>query len=391
MKLIIDYAVQGGGVISSYEAINPTWRYALNEAGTCSWGLAFSQTDLSNRPIAPDEFGPKRNDFILRTDTGTYLQGGRLLSVTMDSESELIQCAGKDWLEYLDQPFPFDYTQTINTLADNLDEVFRAYIVASGTDTVNVKYNVTQQKIIQNILDAANNLSDIFYTPVFTGTGWTQVSHYEIPSLDETTMLGHIQAISAYADPMGFDFWCDWNQTINMHSPRIITPNSVTTILNLVWGVDPVVKVNWTNNGPKATRTVGKNSSNMWKERHFVNSIAQFRDYLEIVDFGERYNFALSDTALQHQIDVATDAVGTLDWNPQKELSITVIPERLFPGNPEAGFRPMVGSALSFNSGALFHPYHTVNASFYIVSQDYKTEDNGANYTMDFGLQQIYG
>lgn len=406
VRFYIDYLAHATGVaISTYEVLKPEYSFNLSDMGTCSWNLALSQQRVDGGPIVQDEFAPKSRDYLLRGNDGIQnvkLQSGRLLDVGLESDTGLIACSGKDWLEYLDQPWYFGssaghgYQADLLTLKYSVDDIVKVFVATAGTDTPNVVFGSTQQKIINAILAHANLLSpgDIQYTANYAGTGWGQVLEYEIQFLDETTLLSHIQAVSSYADPLGFDFWCDWDKKIYFYSPRlVINPSSpaAQTILTLVYGVDPVVKVVWHNAGPKATRTVGKNSVNIWKERSFAGSISTYRDELEVIDLGQKFDSARTLAAIQHQVDVATDAVGSFDWNPQKDLTLTVLPDRLFPSSEVDGFKSMLGKAISFDSGNEFMPYHRINASYYIVSQTYRTDDDSGNFILDLGLQQIYG
>jgi hypothetical protein len=392
VKLYIDNVDHGGGVISTYQVEQPTYSFRLNDPGDCSWEIALSQTRVGGGNLIENEFAPKRTDYVLKTAAGTELQGGRLLSVGLESDTGLIKCSGKDWLEYLDQPWPFDYSLTPETLAQNVDKVFKAYIDVAGTDTNNILYNITQQKILQNFITIANTLSDITYNPVFFGTNWTEVMQYFIQYLDSTTILSHIKAIAALNDPLGFDFWCDWDKTIYFYSPRIVAhPSSVITAIDLAYNsTDPVVHVVWENHGPKATHTVAKNSGGIWKESIYTPSVDQFREFLEIIDLAERFNIATTATILKHLVAVGADAVGTLDRNPQKDLILQAIPERLFSGSEEGGFQSLVGQAISYDSVDEFAPYHRINAEYFVVTQDFKTEDDSGNFIVELGLQQIY-
>jgi hypothetical protein len=391
----IDNLAHGGSVISTYEVLQPQFTFNLSDAGTCSWDLALSQTQVNGTAITQDEFAPKKTDYRLRGNDGVQnltLQAGRLLDVNLESDTGTISCSGKDWLEYLNQPWYFDgYQQSVFTLSGGN---VKAWVGVGGADTQLVSYNATQQKIIQEILTHANLLSDIAYTANFSGSGWSTVLEYMINFLDETTLMSHIQAISDYAAPLGFDFWCDYNKQINFYSPRLVTnpttPPPSQIAVSLTYGVDPVIKVNWHNAGPKATRTVGKNSVNLWKERSYAPTITTYRDELEVVDLGQKYDFGRSYAQIQNQIDIATDAQGSFDWNPQKDITLTVLPDRIFPASQVNGFRPMLGKVVYFDSAGAFLPYHRVNAYYYIVSQTYRTDDSSGNYVLDLGLQQVY-
>lgn len=394
VELFIENQFQGA-YISTYKIRQPDYSFKLKDIGSCAWEVALSDEDFfSGDPIAADEFAPKRTDYILKASSNhgvnmTGIQGGRLLDVDLESDTGVIRCAGKDWLEYLDQPFPFDYSLTVSTLTDASNMV-RAFLKTAGTDTTTVKYNATQQKIVTQILIAASGLSDIDYTGSFTGTGWTEVLQYTIDYLDDTTMLDHIRAISDLNDPFGFDYWCGWDKQVNLYAPRyIVNPNSVTTIVDLVYGDDAVVGVKWHNGGPKATRTVAHNGVGIWKQSIYQPSIDQFRDFLELVSLGEHFNQGASLADIQGIINVAADAIGTKDRNPQKDLTLTVLPSLLL--SPEIeGYKPLIGKAISYDSGDEFDPYHRINAEYWIVSQDYRTEDDSGNYVLDLGLQQIY-
>ncbi len=395
ISLYIDNLAHGGSVISTYQILQPTWDYVVNDAGTCTWKLAQSQTQVNGAPITSDEFAPKRTDYMLWASDGVNrrdLQAGRLLDVTLESDEGTITCTGKDWLEYLNQPYPFNsYGQSIYTLNPTTHQVIQVFVQVAGTDDQNVIYNATQQKIVNNIIAAANGLSDITYTANFNGTHWSNVLEYQIPFLDETSMLSHLQAIASYSDPLGFDFTSFPNKSILFSSPRFVTNPSTPVILaSFVYGSSPVTKVVWHNAGPKATITVGKNSINFWKQRSYAASVSTYRADLEIVDLGQKYDYGATASQIQSQINVATDSLGTLHWNPQKDITLTVIPDLIFDGYALGGYTSLIGGAISFDSTNAFSPYHRVNANYYIVSQSYRTDDSSSNYLLDLGLQQIY-
>lgn len=395
IELFLTYSEQGDDV-ATYKVLTPSFSYKLKDAGDCSWRVALSQLDIEDNPITEDQFAPKRSDYMLRasTDGGasfTNLQGGRVLNVELENDIGVIGCSGQDWLEYLDQPYPFDYSLTPATIGDNVDDVFRAFVTGAGTDTNNVKYNATQQKIINNILTAGSLLSDISYSAVFTGPGWTEVLQYMIEYLDSTSMLSHIKAIGNLSDPFGFDFWCRWNKEIRFYSPRfVVDPNSVSTLVDLSFGDECVVGVKWRNAGPRATRTVGQNGVGIWDESFYAPSISEFRDYLEIVELGEHFNYGKTQAEIQTAVNVATHAIGQKDRNPQKDLTLRVLPHLLIPGDEIAGYEQMIGKAISYNSLDEFAPYHQINADYWIVSQDYSTDDESGLYVLELGLQQIY-
>lgn len=385
-----------GSNISTYKVLEPTYSFKLKDIGECQWSLALSQLNILDRPIEADEFASVRTDYLLRASDNrgqsfTNLQGGRLTDVDLESDTGVIKCTGKDWLEYMEQPYPLDYSLTPATITKDVSGAFLAFVTGAGTDTANVKYNATQQKVISTLLTGANGLSDIDYTANFLGTGWTQILQYMVQYLDGTTMLDHIKAIGNLRDPWGFDFWCEWNKTINFYAPRLVTdPDNVFTVLDLVYGDEPVVKAKWHNKGPTATRTVAQNGVGVWDQSIFQDSIDEFRDFLEIVGLGEHFNFARTLEEIQNIVNAAAGALGQLHRNPQKDLTLTVLPNLLFPDNEIGGFTQLIGQALNYHSGEMFLPYHTVDADYWIVSQDFRSDDDSGNYVCDLGLQQIY-
>jgi hypothetical protein len=398
VELYIENMDHNGLSISTYQVQKPNLSYKLRDMGSCAWEIALSQKNLAGNPITENEFASQKTDYMLKASedegaTFSDLQGGRLLDVGLDSDTGVIQCSGKDWLEYLNQPFPFDYSLDPTTINDANDNIFRAYVGAAGTDTSNVKYSSTQQSIIEDIINNnANFLSDIAYSPNFLGTGWIEVLEYFFQIPDTTTILAHIQAIGALADPFGFDFWCESDKTIQFYAPRFVTsPSSVVTLFDLVYGDEAVAKATWHNKGPKATDVVAKTSTGLWNQANpYPPSVEVYREFLAVEDLQDRFNIATNLASLQAFIAAGAAALAQLYRNPQKDLTLTVHPNLLFPTSELAGFETMVGQGMSYDSGIQFMPYHRINAVYWIVSQDYHSEDDSGNYLLDLGLQQIY-
>lgn len=385
-----------GGVVGTFNPLKPRFAYRANDVGDITYELA-----LSNPQVTRDAFAPKRTDFRLQVSSdGAFwrnIMGGFHWPIALNNEEGTVKIQGMDWLAYLEQPMWFDAylvnamdlisgKTNLHNLLQQAESWGHAWVGTAGTDTEAVKYNATQQSVVQDLIDivADGNDGTIKIDTNFTGdgTGWAQVMNYTVMFQDETTILDHIRAISSLDDPYGFDFFMNWDKTLVCYNPsRTGSFEDITTLYEITRDPQgPLVSLQWQNNGPAATYTVGVGPGNpgVWAIKTFSRSVDTYRRWLRLVRLGE--SFRTPD-----QVKYAVQ--GIPDRFPQKELKITVKPDAFEETDPTAFFSPLIGEALHVNVD--FPPYHHINANFWIVAQEFHTDDAG-NWLCDVSLEQIY-
>lgn len=386
----------GEGVVGTFNPLQPRFAFRVNDIGDLSYELA-----LTNPQVTRDAFAPKRTDFRLQVShDGAFWQtimGGFHWPVALNNEEGTVKIQGMDWAAYLDQPMWFPAyeinardlvgpTNTIKQIMKEADSWAKVWIGKPGTDRPGVTFNATQQTIVEDLINLVANGNDgtLNINTTFTGdgTGWSEVLNYQIMFQDETTILDHIKAISDLDDPLGFDFFMNWDKTLVCYNPmRSASIASINPIFEITRGPDsPLVALQWENQGPIATHSVitGPGSPAWWAVKTYGPSVDTYRRWLKISKLGGNYR-------MPKQVDSA--ARGNLDRFPHKELKMTVKPDAFDLNDPTAFFHPLIGEALYIDVD--FPPYHRINANFWIVGQDFSTDEAG-NWTCDVSLQQVY-
>lgn len=402
----VRHLAHGDEVIGTYTPIKPRFAFRTNDPGDLTYGIA-----LSNEQLTRDAFAPKRTDFHLQVSADgaawQNIMGGFIMQTGISSETGVVNVQCSDWMEYLNQPYWFDSynyngtdlvagtggrTQLLKILEDP-DNFARAWIGTPGIDTDLITYNATQQIVIRELLDNLNLDEDgMPIGSVFAGdgTGWTEVMNYLIMLQDETSILEHIRAISNLSDPYGFDFFMNWDRTLVFYNPtRTAAIDDINTIYTITRTQGGLVKLEWQNNGPTATHTVGLGAGQpgLWAKKTFAPSREAYRRWLRLVNLGDAYSGAYAKNAarMAETIESATD--GIPDRFPQKDLKITLKPDEVDPTDPTAFFHPLVGEALYVDVD--FPRYHRIFANFWITAQEFYTDDEG-NWQCDVSLEQIY-
>lgn len=384
-----------GGVVGTFNPLQPRFAFKANDIGDITYSLA-----LSNPQVTRDAFAPKRTDFRLQVshDGGFWqnIMGGFHWPVGMNNEEGTVHIQGMDWMAYLEQPMWFDAylidamdlvsgKTKIQGILDDAASWGRAWIGGPGTDTDAIHYNATQQSVVEDLLAsiADGNNGTIQITPTFSGSGagWSEVMNYVVMFQDDTTILDHIRSISDLDEPFGFDFFMNWDKSLICYNPARTAPiASINPIYEITRSTPALVSVQWQNNGPRATHTValGPGSPAIWAQKTYSPSVDLYRRWLRLVRLGGNYR-------MPDQVKYAVQ--GIPDRFPQKELKLTLKPDELVPSDPVAFFHPMIGEALYVDID--FPPYHRINANFWIVAQEFHTDDAG-NWLCDVSLQQIY-
>ena len=393
----VQHLEHDGTVLGTFFPLQPRFAFRANDVGDISYSVA-----LSNPQVTRDAFAPKRTDFRLQVsnDGGFWrtIMAGFHWPVGFENETGIVNIQGMDWLAYLEQPMWFDlYNIQARELLGGktgldvvIDDPSKVMIAWVGTDDggdpqPGVNYNATQQTVVQDLLDAVADGNDgtININAVFAGdgTGWSEVLNYVIMFQDETNVLDHIRAIANLDEPLGFDFFMNWDKSLVCYNPARTAPiSSINTIYSITRKSPALVAVKWQNNGPLATHTVavGEGSPGYWATKTFGPSVDTYRRWLRLVRPGGVYR-------MPKEIDSIVTAYP--DRFPQKELQLTLKPDELEPTDATAFFSPMIGEALYVDID--FPPYHRINANFWIVGQEFHTDDAG-NWLCDVSLEQIY-
>src|SRR4051812_25258215 len=137
------------------------WSYRLAQhggPGDIRWTVA-----LSDPALAADAFAPLRTDWQLVMNGSTVLAAGILTGVQTGSEDGsggfgVVRCAGLDWLQWLNQPWPFAYEtvaadQAANQLTTH-DRLWRVWTAATGGTLPGVTYGADQQDVAQGLVQA---------------------------------------------------------------------------------------------------------------------------------------------------------------------------------------------------------------------------------------------
>lgn len=377
-----------GTEISTFTPIGGTlrWTYRLAQSGgpgDAAWSIALSDPSITTA----DQFAPYRTDYKITMhypgEADEDLQAGILGPINTGSEPSgvfgQVRVTGKDWLHWLEQPYPFGYAAVVTDVVANqlLDpaNLFKQWIAKSQT------------VIVDDLLTALDgNVGAVTFTPSFEGTGWTLTLDKEVAFGDNTTVLDLILDIARLAtvntDQYGFDMWCDADKTVHLVAPRVTDPSAVVPVFTLDDANVVAPPLDWTNNGPLETDTVVFGQANNNTARiGFSDYSASQTVYRQWTQF-QQVSLAEADA-----IAAAAAGIGLQDRFPQKNLKITIRPDLLDPLDPRVGFRNQLGQGITVHYPVT--PYHTIFADFYIVEQSYYTPD-GCNWLCDLTLQQIY-
>lgn len=339
------------------------YSFALSDMGEANWVVPLSHPNLVR-----DQFAPKLTDYRLGITSDLVnwytIQGGICGPVGLKTGIQSVAVVGYDYLYYLNQPYPFDYAS--------------AYSSLSATDLIKYWVTTNQQTVIAALVAA----SPLSFTTSFSGTGWTEVMNYMIMYGDTVTLLDHVRAIGEMNQPKGFEFWCDYDRLIRFYAPRRNNASS-TPIASFLYvtGSNGLIDIDWTNQGPKATKTVGLSNGLKRGFSEYTPSTAAYREWLELVQLRE-------NLYKQTEIDAATDSIGTLDRFPQKTIKITVKPDEVDPLDETAWFYNHCGKVIHVDSEDYFLPYHRIDTLAIITNQDFKL--NNGTWTCDISADYIY-
>ena len=405
---LVEFRVQhrdhGGGVISTHTPAGESlaWNYRASDIGDISYDLAlYDDTFLVS--AGENSFAPYKTDWHLQMRYGgggwQTIQAGIHTSVNLKPRTGVVGVAGKDWLHWLEQPVffnkynvqfdPANLQEVLDASADSYTGSFfngtylKAWIGANGA---------THQQVINFLLSNPHTSGPVVtLNPVYGGVGnsFNQLFTYVIMFQDQTNRLDHLKTLSQLHDPLGYDFYVDWDKKVYFFGPRKqvpYSPNPIWTLTAENVVIDTVPDFDWTNNGPVATHVVGLGPGNpaIWRIKKDQDSIDFYRHWLKLENIGDSY-LRSTVTGTVNAIQKGTEALQYIF--PHKDLKLSVYPDKV--GLPDAsdGFKNHTGDVVRFLWEVW--PYHTINAYFWITAQSYRGDAAG-NYILDLGLEQIY-
>lgn len=376
-----------GGVIQVFKPVGDSLTYYFKASDVSGLTYQIAQSDL----IAADTFAPYRTDYELQFryagGAWTPVQAGIHVPVEMAANSGVVQVGGKDWGHYLEQPYFFN---SYNVNADDLALGHTAFLndPLSAT-TAFIKFWAVDTGLQTVITDlVAGTAASIGLTPSFIGAGWAgakPLNHEPIVFQDTTNIIDHIRSLSAMFDPYGFDFFVDWDKTINFYNTR---RNPTTPIYTLIDNSTIADIPSWRNNGPLATHVVGlgPGSPAWWAFKKDQDNINTFRHWLRLETLGNAIHTGKGAKRLLREVKSATNDLQFLF--PHKDLSITIRPQALNLVNPLDMFKNHCGDVLDIDYSGML-PYHRIDSLFWITGQDFHNDSSG-NWLCDLTLQQVY-
>jgi hypothetical protein len=355
-----------------------------------------------------DSFAPYKTDFMLQYQqpggtAWTNIMGGIHVPVNIKNDEDAVNVAGKDWSHWLEQPYWFPYynlNYTSGTALSDVVSASRDYPPGITETVAAVAFYppVSQGEIISKLVGntqpfgrpatgsypglAAGNYVriDVVYTGS-SGSATFGNNTLVIQFQDQTTILQHINNVAAIGEPYGFDWTMNPGKLMEFFGPRKevkYAPAPIWTITKdqIIGGLNenPLLELDWTNNGPLATHLVGTNngSPGAWWHKRDQDSVNLYREWLRIETLGDQY---LRGPDMLYALD-------GLDYlHPQKDLRIVVLPSLL-----ANGFANHIGDVVRLKWD--FPPYHEVNAYYWINEQTY--DSDGEEWKLTLGLQQIY-
>jgi len=364
-------------------------------------------TPLTFPTLSRDIVAPKRNDYKIKwtQDDGlTFVdvQGGFSWDAGLATEEPRgVQFGGVDWGAWLDNPIPQDRTITMQEIIDD-SHADGDIIVGMHWGLTESPYDwgvesgngVNQKVIIQDLIESLNDGPDgIAFSVSFTGTHWVNVPGkiagrgygppFKIDPWDTSSVKQHLSNICALNDPWVANFRVGPEKDIEFFFMRLKDPTGVVTPDFAAHDEEVIHHIDWSEHGPIATYVTGWGigGTPKWHTTTHIPSEEKFRRWRSNHTIGTRGQVYLT----QEQIEQGTEAFA--DKFPQKDLAMTIYPDKLDPYDQGKGFTNLTGYILDVDYD--FPPFHRVDAIFYIISQRFYADDTG-NWLCDLGLQQIY-
>lgn len=356
--------------------------------------------------LTRDIVAPKRSDYRVKwtaDDGQTFVdvQGGFSWDIGLATDDPIgPNFSGVDWSAWLDNPIAQDRELTFQDLVDDaraggtllLDMHWG--LPGSPYNWLNSGLGVNQRVIIEDLIESANDGPDgISFSVSFGGSHWINVPGivagrrhglpFQIDPWDTQSIRQHINNICTLNDPWVPNYRCEADKSIDFFFMKNKDPAGDITPDFAAHDESVIHHIDWTEHGPIATYVTGWGIGGQpkWFTTTHAASEEKFRRWRSNHMIGSRGQVYLT----QEQIEEGTKAFA--DKYPQKDLAMTIYPDKLDPINQEAGFHNLCGYVLDVDYD--FTPFHRIDAVFYIISQRFHTDAAG-NWLCDLGLQQIY-
>jgi hypothetical protein len=289
-KRLVHYTHEGKALGEVYPLSLDFAKY-LNRIGYVNYDIDGGH-DLARK----EHTSPYETDFVLSIGNNNIM-GGEHTSVSLHPQEEGgITVAGQDWGHWIErQLWPFDPD----------DPLGNTYLVTDRDIALVVKDLLTVICSFSDSLDL--DLSAIDPIGVLID--------YKIEVNDSSEMFSKITDLAKRSP--GFDFQITWDKKVLLYFPqRGQNRNQALVQGQNIYGID------YTNNGPTATYTLGTARSASSQGGKIVQSAApQYRRAMATQDFG--------DVTDETQLDAFVQAEAKRNVTPHREITLTVIKENL--------------------------------------------------------------
>jgi len=399
------------GVVGEYSLREPNAEIHNSAPGSFTGEIALGQKRRGSTTlgITANQFAPYRTWYELyrhSSGSGTLINDGYLTSVNLNRDRDSALIAGADWKSYLDRRvFPFD-PALYKTYDDTQPETYwdkwpKKWYEPTG-DLITSKVPV--QRVVRDLIVAmrtgrpvdmrtpasvltqANALGVPSFPISINMVGGTNDVRYKIYPGDQTTIMGHLTALSDMVYK-GFEWDVEpFTRTFRMWQPRRY-PLDVAVYHFAPSELESggmVVDFDWTNEGPQGTYLLGLGQAErtgykvgaVWS---YDPSLRAFGRYDLVYDYGTMTNPDTILDKLKDQNDL---------W-PQKKLTFSLLNPEFLPMNFYTGGRPrnLIGNTVRVTKN--FPPYHKVDAYFRVNSIRWAV-DPSSNEVADLELMMIY-
>lgn len=303
----------------------------LNRIGYCNYDI-----DMSHPLGRKEHTNPYETDFILyRQDEA--IMGGEHTSINVgDVEAGVLSVAGQDWGHWIErQMWPFDPN----------DPLLYTYLETDRDIALVVKDILTQVLAFPDCLDLDLSFINAIGNNI----------DYKIEINDSEAIYNKITELAKRSP--GFDFEITHDKRFLIYSPQ----KGSNIGISLVQGHN-IFEVQYTNNGPTATYTLGTARSSSSQIGYIVQSDApQFRRSM--------VNHEFSDITDENQLIDATEGEAARNVSPHRELTMKVVKEAL---DVWAVMRPGDTIHVDANLG-----YEHIDDDFRVVGMQCTPNDEG--------------
>ena len=399
-------------VVAEYTLREPTAEIKNSEGGGFTGEIALGQKrrQSPNFGLTRDQFGPYRTWYELyrqSSGSGTIISDGYLTSCNLNRDRDSVLIAGSDWKSYLDRRiYPFAPEGYI-TYDEEKEEMYWDKWPKKWVDLTGdlITSNVPVERVVRDIMlsmrigrpidmrtpapvRAQGNAKGVPTFPLSITVGTSNDVRYKIYPGDQTTIMGHLNALSE-AVQNGFEWDIEpISRTFRMWQPNRFPFGGSNSVYHFapseLESGGMVVDFDWTNEGPAGTYLLGLGQAE--RTGYKVGAVWSYDPALE--QFG-RYDLVYDYGTMTHPEYLLDKLKDQNDIWPQKKLTFSLLNPEYLPANFYTGGRPqnLIGNLVRVTKA--FPPYHTVDAFFRINSIRW-TVDQSSNEVADLELMMLY-